>query len=282
MQEDQIMKILKINFNLDGAKSDFVKSLSTTGFAVIENHNIDSKLISDVYREWKIFFNSDDKNNYLFDYEKQDGYFPYKSENAEGYSTKDLKEFFHIYRWGRYPSTITGKTKALHSELLRLGTKLLDWLDDLAPNDVRSDFSMKLSDMINESGQNLLRIIHYPPIKSRDMSDGSIRAGAHTDINLITILIAEPGLQVIDSSGKWIDVELPKNSIVVNIGDMLQKCSGGFYKSTVHRVVNPDLSINKSRYSMPLFIHPRDDVKLTSNLTSKQYLDMRLKEIGLK
>ena len=276
------MKILKINFNLDGAKRDFVQSLSSTGFAVIENHDIDSRLISDVYSEWKTFFNSDDKNEYLFDYQKQDGYFPYKSENAEGYSAKDLKEFFHIYRWGRYPSEITDKTKVLHSELLKLGAKLLDWLDELAPNDVRNGFSMKLSDMINESGQNLLRIIHYPPIKSGDVSGGSIRAGAHTDINLITILIAEPGLQVIDSSGKWIDVELPKNSIVVNIGDMLQEASKGFYKSTVHRVVNPNSQNNNSRYSMPLFIHPRDEVKLSDRLTAKEYLEKRLKAIGLK
>jgi len=276
------MKILKINFNLDNAKNDFVKSLSTTGFAVIENHDIDSGLISDVYTEWKMFFNSDDKNKYLFDYEKQDGYFPYKSENAEGYSTKDLKEFFHIYRWGRYPSTITGKTQTLHSDLLRLGAKLLDWLDELAPDDVRSNFSMKLSDMINGSGQNLLRVIHYPPIQNKDRSDGSIRAGAHTDINLITILIAEPGLQVIDSSGRWIDVELPKNSIVVNIGDMLQEASKGFYKSTVHRVVNPSNQNNNSRYSMPLFIHPRDEVRLSDKLTAKEYLNKRLKAIGLK
>ena len=158
----------------------------------------------------------------------------------------------------------------------------MDCLDDYAPEAVRAKFSIKLSKMIENSGQNLLRIIHYPPLTKKDTVDGSLRAEAHTDINLITILIAEPGLQVLSSNGDWVDVKLAKNSIVVNIGDMLQKCSGGFYKSTVHRVVNPDLSINKSRYSMPLFIHPRDDVKLTSNLTSKQYLDMRLKEIGLK
>ena len=123
---------------------------------------------------------------------------------------------------------------------------------------------------------------HYPPIQNKDISDGSIRAGAHTDINLITILIAEPGLQVIDSSGDWIDVELPKNSIVINIGDMLQEASGGFYKSTIHRVVNPDDENNHSRYSMPLFIHPRDEVRLSDDLTAKQYLEQRLKEIGLK
>ena len=275
-------KILEIDFNLKNSKNDFVESLSTTGFAVIRNHGIDSDLISDVYNDWKAFFRSEDKKQYLFDYEKQDGYFPYRSENAEGYSAKDLKEFYHIYRWGRYPSTITDKTKILHADLLSLGSKLLDWLDELAPSNIRSKFSMKLSDMINGSGQNLLRVIHYPPIQDKDTSEGSIRAGAHTDINLITLLIAEPGLQVVDSSGSWVEVELPKNSIVINIGDMLQEASDGFYKSTTHRVVNPKIDNNNSRYSMPLFIHPRDEVRLSNRFTAKEYLEKRLKAIGLK
>ena len=85
--------ILQIDFSLKNAKHDFVKSLSETGFAVIKNHDISKDLISKVYGDWKMFFSSKDKNKYLFDYEKQDGYFPYKSENAEGYKTKDLKEF---------------------------------------------------------------------------------------------------------------------------------------------------------------------------------------------
>ena len=134
--------ILQIDFKLENAKYDFVKSLSETGFAVIENHNIDKNLISNVYNDWKVFFSSEDKNNYLFDYEKQDGYFPYKSENAKGYKAKDLKEFFHIYRWGRYPSTITGETRILHSELLNMGRKMLDWLDELAPKNIRSKFGL--------------------------------------------------------------------------------------------------------------------------------------------
>ena len=274
-------KILKIDLRSKNAPRDFVKSLSESGFAIIENHNIDQDLIASTYQDWKMFFNSSIKNEYLFDLEKQDGYFPFKSENAQGYKTKDLKEFFHIYRWGRYPSEISGVTKRVHQDLLNLGLKFLDYLDDYAPDSVRSNFSMKLSDMINDSGQNLLRVIHYPPVEDRDTLDGSIRAEAHTDINLITILIAEPGLQVIDSSGEWVDVDLPDNSIVVNIGDMLQKCSKGFYKSTVHRVINP-INNNVSRYSMPLFIHPRDEVRLSDDLTAKQYLEQRLKEIGLK
>jgi len=274
-------KILTIDFKSKNAPVDFVKSLSSTGFAVIQNHGIDSSLINDTYKDWKLFFNSDIKHNYLFDLNKQDGYFPFKSENAQGSDTKDLKEFFHIYRWGRYPKEITAITKKMHQKLIDLGSNLLDYLDEYAPDYVRDKFSMKLSEMINDSGQNLLRVIHYPPVRKEDVLDGAIRAEAHTDINLITILIAEPGLQVVDSSGNWVDVELSENSIVVNIGDMLQKCSGGFYKSTIHRVVNPK-GVNRSRYSMPLFIHPRDEVRLSSDFTAKQYLEQRLKQIGLK
>ena len=274
-------KILTIDFKSKNAPVDFVKSLSSTGFAVIQNHGIDSSLINDTYKDWKLFFNSDIKHNYLFDLNKQDGYFPFKSENAQGSDTKDLKEFFHIYRWGRYPEEITAITKKMHQKLIDLGSNLLDYLDEYAPDYVRDKFSMKLSEMINDSGQNLLRVIHYPPVRKEDVLNGAIRAEAHTDINLITILIAEPGLQVVDSSGNWVDVELSENSIVVNIGDMLQKCSGGFYKSTIHRVVNPK-GVNRSRYSMPLFIHPRDEVRLSSDFTAKQYLEQRLKQIGLK
>ena len=176
-------KILTIDFKSKNAPVDFVKSLSSTGFAVIQNHGLDSSLINDTYKDWKLFFNSDIKHNYLFDLNKQDGYFPFKSENAQGSDTKDLKEFFHIYRWGRYPKEITAITKKMHQKLIDLGSNLLDYLDEYAPDYVRDKFSMKLSEMINDSGQNLLRVIHYPPVRKEDVLDGAIRAEAHTDIN---------------------------------------------------------------------------------------------------
>ena len=106
--------ILTIDWTSQDAKTLFVESLSTSGFAVIYNHGIDQKLISSTYKDWRDFFSSKYKHDYLFDYEKQDGYFPFKSENAQGYSTKDLKEFFHIYRWGRYPKEISNVTKLMH------------------------------------------------------------------------------------------------------------------------------------------------------------------------
>ena len=104
------MKIDLIDYNSNDASYRFVNSLKNTGFAVIENSPIDDSLISSVFSDWISFFNSEDKHNYLYDYEKQDGFFPFKSENSKSYIHKDLKEFFHIYKWGRYPKEISEKT----------------------------------------------------------------------------------------------------------------------------------------------------------------------------
>jgi isopenicillin N synthase-like dioxygenase len=151
---------------------------------------------------------------------------------------------------------------------------------------------MPLHKMVEHSEQNLLRILHYPPLglgsdAQRITADGAVRAAAHEDINLITLLPAAtyPGLQVKTKDGEWIwaDMNVPKDAIIVNAGDMLQEASGGYFKSTTHRVVNPTgLGATVSRYSMPMFIHPRPDVRLSDKYTAGEYLDERLKELGLK
>ena len=261
----------------------FVESLRNSGFAVIYNHDIDMELINTVYKEWKDFFYSKEKYNYLFDLEKQDGYFPMKSENAKDSSLKDIKEFYHIYLpWGRIPDSLKDNTLKVRSELKKIGLVLLKWIDDLTPPEIKKNFSMPLYDMIEGSQTNLLRIIHYPPLREED-DENAIRAGAHEDINLITVLLAgsQPGLQVIDNNNKWVNVESDPGWIVVNIGDMLQECSRGYYPSTTHQVVNPT-GDNVSRLSMPFFIHPRDEVKLSDRYTAKSYLEERLKQLGLK
>ena len=101
---------------------------------------------------------------------------------------------------------------------------------------------------------------------------------------MITILLSgsEPGLQVLNMDKKWIDVGSNKGWLIINSGDMLNKCSNGYYPSTIHRVVNPDINKNKSRYSMPLFLHARDEVVLSEKYTAKEYLEKRLKSLGLK
>ena len=129
-----------------------------------------------------------------------------------------------------------------------------------------------------------MRIIHYPPIESKIKGD-SIRAGAHGDINLITVLPASShsGLQVQSKSGKWIDVKCEPEWLVINTGDMLNECSGGYYPSTIHRVINPKGEATKlPRFTMPVFLHPRDEVILSDKYTARNFLDERLIEIGLK
>ena len=111
-----------------------------------------------------------------------------------------------------------------------------------------------------------------------------MRAAAHEDINLITILPSsnQSGLQVKGSDGRWIDVPEGDDKLVVNIGDMLQEVSGGYYPSTTHRVINPTFAANKPRMSLPLFLHPRPDVRLSERYTAASYLEERLRELGVK
>jgi len=277
-------QINTIDFQSQDASLKLTKSLKNTGFAVIRNHGIDIQLINNVYEEWSSFFNSDEKFNYLFDVEKQDGYFPFKSENAHGCNQKDLKEFYHLYLpWGRIPKGISDNTLKLRHKLVDIGTELLAWIHDNTPEDIKNNFSMPLKDMIKGSRNNLLRVLHYPPIQD-DEDKSALRAAPHGDINLITILLAgsEPGLQVMNMDKKWVDVDSNKGWLVINSGDMLNKCSDNYYPSTIHRVINPKNSINVSRYSMPLFLHARDEVVLSDKYTAKSYLDKRLKSLGLK
>ena len=277
------LDILTINYNDSDADRLFEESLKNTGFAVIKDHPIDKDLIGEVYKEWENYFSSESKNDYMFDEVKQDGYFPYLTENAKGSTAKDLKEFYHIYEWGRKPHMIGPKTMFLYRELTNVASTLLSWIQKNSPENVSKLFSVPLKDMIYKSQYNLLRIIHYPPLSGNEELN-SIRAAAHEDINLLTVLVAgsQPGLQVLDNNENWLDVTTDKNTIVINSGDMLNMASDNYYPSTTHRVINPDPHSNVSRYSMPLFLHPRDEVVLNENYTAGSYLQERLEEIGLK
>ena len=276
------LKVLTISYNDSNAPQDFERSLKHSGFAVLEDHPISKELINDVYNEWMKFFNNTLKIDYLYDEVKQDGFFPYLTENAKGSPTKDLKEFYHIFSWGRLPKFIGPSTLELFNSLTDMASTLLGWVDNCTHETVQNAFSMPLNEMIKDSQSNLLRVIHYPPITG-DEEPSSIRAAAHEDINLLTMLVAgtEPGLQVLDLNNQWHDVSCDPNTIIVNSGDMLKMASNQYYPSTTHRVVNPESSANRSRYSMPLFLHPRDDVKLNDSYTAESYLKERLEEIGL-
>lgn len=279
------MNVLQVDFQAPNASQDFAKSLKETGFAVIKNHPINYKLVEEVFAEWKDFFNSDYKETYLYKNDTQDGFFPMRvSETAVGYSVKDIKEFYHYYPWGQFPSELSDKSKQLFVQMRDIASKLLVWVEENLPEDIRNNLSEPLPNMIDGSDSNLMRVLHYPPLTG-DEADGAVRAGAHGDINLLTVLVAasQSGLQVKDSNGNWIDVPVDPGMLSINIGDMLETATNGYYKSTLHQVINPlDESRNNSRYSIPLFLHPRSEVKLTENRTAGEFLDDRLRALGVK
>ncbi|MGC1182337.1 2OG-Fe(II) oxygenase family protein [Legionella sp.] len=277
------MNVLKIDFEQPNAKSLFAFSLHHTGFAVLENHPIDIGLINAIYHEWNTFFKSEEKYQYLFHVETQDGFFPASiSEKAKGARLKDLKEFYQYYPWGQFPKSMTDKTKLLYQQLNQLASYLLFWLQEELPNEIADKLSMPLSTMIQHSEQTMLRILHYPPLLG-DEPVGAVRAAAHEDINLITLLVGatSSGLQIKDNFERWYEVPCSKESIAVNVGDMLALATDNYYRSTTHRVINPDAS-HTARLSMPLFLHPRPNVKLSSEITAAHYLHERLVELGLK
>ena len=278
------MNVRTVNYTDSKAPHEFTRSLRETGFSVLIHHSIPKHLVDEVYSEWKEFFRSDAKTNYKFDPIKQDGFFPFGTENEKGCQTKDLKEFYHIYLWGHYPVEISSATIELYGRLVELTSVLLGWIQDETPDHVKSLFSIPLPEMIKKSKTNLLRILHYPPLDGEE-APGAIRGAAHEDINLITLLVAgtQPGLQVQDLNNKWHDVPCDHGSLAINSGDMLQEASNGYFPSTTHQVINPGDGIqNESRYSMPLFLHPRDEVVLSDRYTAREYLDERLVEIGLR
>jgi len=277
------MEVQKVDLTGANAPELFTESLINTGFAVVGQHPIDMNLVDEVYAEWAEFFASDEKNQYEFDPQKQDGYFPYLSENAKDVEEKDLKEFYHLYSWGKYPKSLSDKTKKLFNDLNKLAALLLHWIDENTPEEIRKTFSMPLHKMIENSPQTMFRIINYPPLKGNE-HPSSIRAAAHEDINLITLLPAATasGLQVQDVNDNWHEVPLDPGMIAVNAGDMLQECTNGYYKSTTHRVTNPEGEDRKTaRLSMPLFLHPNSEVKLSQKYTAGTYLKERLEELGL-
>lgn len=279
------MSIQVVDFNDPQAEKKFTASLKDIGFAVIANHPIQQNTIDYVYQKWNEFFHGSEKHQYLFDREKHDGYIPEKlSETAKGYSTKDIKEFFHFYPWGRCPDLLRPITISLYEQLSELATQLLQWLENHTSEDIKKHFSMPLSQMIANSNRTLFRIIHYPPLTGQELP-GAVRAAPHEDINLITLLPAATaeGLEVKDGQGNWLPVPCHSEWIIVNAGDMLQECTHGYFPSTTHRVANPTgIAAQQSRLSMPLFLHPADSVRLSSRHTAESYRLERYQQLGLK
>lgn len=278
------MKLETIDYRAADSAKRFVESLRETGFGVLSNHPIDKELVERIYTEWQAFFNSEAKNEFMFNRETHDGFFPASiSETAKGHTVKDIKEYYHVYPWGRIPDSLRANILAYYEKANALASELLEWIETYSPDEVKAKFSIPLPEMIANSHKTLLRILHYPPMTG-DEEMGAIRAAAHEDINLITVLPAanEPGLQVKVKDGSWLDVPSDFGNIIINIGDMLQEASDGYFPSTSHRVINPEgTDKTKSRISLPLFLHPHPSVVLSERYTADSYLMERLRELGV-
>lgn len=285
------------------------RSFRETGFAVISDHPIEGELIGDTLDAARAFFALPDeiKKKY-FDPNGggQRGYTPFASENAKGQSTADLKEFWHTGR--EVPETsplrahMPDTPPVTHIEMFDTATRdmftALDTFGGQLLHAVACHLRLNetwFDDKVNV-GNSILRLLHYPPQITPPPS-GSVRAGAHEDINVITLLLGaeEAGLQVQHRSGEWLDINPPAGTIVINCGDMLQRLTGGILPSTTHRVLNPSPERAKfPRYSYPFFLHFNSDVLIKAlpqcleeggvaepPITAIDYLMERLCEIGL-
>lgn len=277
-----MVELVAVDYQAVDAEQQFVQSLRDTGFGVLRNHPLPESTVQNIYQHWAEFFNGSEKDDYLFDPEKYDGFFPRaRAETAKGHTVRDIKEYYHYYPWGRCPTSLKSEIQEYYDQTIRFAAQLLGWIESQTPDEVSRHFREPLSNMIVDSNQTLLRILHYPPIEA-GIEPGAIRAGAHEDINLITLLPAanEPGLQVKARDGSWLDVPCDFGNLIINIGDMLQEASAGYFPSTTHRVINPEgQDSSRARISLPLFLHPRPDVVLSDRHTAGSYLQERLEEL---
>ena len=268
------MDVKVVNFRSPTVNSDLLDSVQETGFVVLTHHGIDDGLIRDAQTGWRQFFLESQffKDGWIDAVDGNFGFKGMKSEKAVGAKVADLKEFFHWRPGKPVPTSSSVPTARLFSQLEDVAFQVLGILEQRG---ARQDYR----ESCVGSDNTILRSLYYPALDFSQEPE-AVRAAAHEDINHITLLVAatSAGLEVKDAKGNWHAVPHEDNSIVVNIGDMLQLASGGFYRSTSHRVVNPDSS-RTDRISMPLFVHPRGQTVLAPGITAQQYLDQRIAEI---
>lgn len=276
------MEVKVTNLRSNDFEKDLIRSIADTGFVVVTHHGISDMLIRDAQQGWREFFLREQifKNIFINEKDGNMGYKGMRTEKAVGADKPDLKEFFHWKPGQSMPRDVWQNTTYLFHQLEDVAGKILKVVDD--ENRRQGEYT-HYSDDCYQSDNTILRTLYYPAMDF-SADPGAVRAAAHEDINYITLLVAAsaPGLQVMDKSGKWHDVPHEENSIVVNIGDMMQLASGGKYKSTTHRVVNPENN-GQDRISMPLFIHPHSHTMLAPGVTAGQFLQERIAEIyGVK
>ena len=279
------MSVAIVDMQSSGADQAFVDTLRETGFAVIRNSLLDASRLQRMEAAWCEFFLGDDKWNYPAVETASgntSGYIPADvSETAVGHSVKDLKEFFHITPETVLPKELQTDAKGHLADAFTLGYQLLQWLDQHCGEELPAALRGELADSLS-ANDSLFRILHYPPLQG-DEPDGAVRAAKHEDINLLTLLPVsrEPGLQILTREGNWEDVPGQAGDIIINSGDMLQEASSGRFPSTSHQVINPPGDAAKrSRISMPYFMAPRLDVRLSERYTAGSYLHERLEQLA--
>ncbi len=287
--------------------NDFSQAYKTWGFAGITNHGIDADLIKRALKVTEVLFALPEttKRQYFLDNAGARGYTPFGTEIAKDAEHVDLKEFWHVGReivgeppypqlipnvWPEEVPEFKPTMLALYKALDQLGKRMLSAFA-LTLGETPDFFDRKV-----DFGNSIIRPLHYPPLLESEVAN--VRAAAHEDINLITLLVGseQAGLEVLSKTGQWVPITMIPGTIVCNVGDMLQRLTNHVYPSTTHRVVNPEgKAARKSRYSIPFFLHPNPDVSLDSlpqcvtednpkrypPITSHDYLVERLREIGL-
>ncbi|MFL6128905.1 MAG: 2OG-Fe(II) oxygenase family protein [Mycobacteriales bacterium] len=242
-----------------GAPARFAGSMHECGLAVLALPDRLADLAAAIPAEWLDFFGTPAKHAYLAHPGEPGGYFPSRPEDAA--AGRDRKEYFHLRVGGRYPVEVGPAARDYLTGALRLARTLLGWLQDGLPAAARP--AVPLDAMVSGATGSLLRIQHYVPVDRPPA--GRLRAAAHQDVNLLTVLPApsRPGLQVRDPAGRWRDLPLPPRSAVVNGGLLLQAATGGHYPAVEHRVRNPPAGGDRSsRVSLPLFVHPAPDTPI--------------------
>ncbi len=294
-------------------KSEFVKELGRAfheiGFVGVVNHGIPKQLIEDFYTSSKNFFSLPEATKYQYEVPGlagQRGYTSFGKEHAKQSTVGDLKEFYQIGQTvidgdqikSEYPDNVMVKEE---SEFTRLGDVLYKEFEKSGAHLLKAiSIYLNLGDDFFDTkiknGNSILRAIHYPPITMAPAS--AIRAEQHEDINLITLLVGASagGLELLNMDNEWMPITPEEDEIVINVGDMLQRLTNNYLKSTTHRVVNPPKEEwHKPRLSIPFFLHPRSTMDLTclescvteerplnyDSITAGEYLNERLREIGL-
>lgn len=312
---DQTIPVLDLDDLRAGGDREarFVQALGDafvdTGFAALIHHGVDLELAREATSVAASFFDLPDAVKLRYEDPEglgQRGYTAFGREHAKDQPVPDLKEFWHVGRdlpeghplarayapnvWPEEIPRFRAIMAALYRQLEICGDHLLEACA-LHLGEERALFREMARD-----GDSVLRVLHYPPIPP-DAHPASIRAAAHEDINLMTLLLEStaPGLELLQRDGAWRPVHSLAGQIIVDTGDMMQRLSNGYFKSTTHRVVNPDRS-HERRFSMPFFIHPRHAVLLSprpsaiartggraafSPIAAGTYLEQRLREIGL-